>query len=398
MRLVTPSGRELWLAYGMNVHEGGTGEAVERAVDATVLPLRERLRASGPFGISLRLDLPGARALRDDDDARRRLRDRLASEALVPFTANGFVAGDFHALGAKAEVYRPGWHEAEREEYTLALAEVMAALRGPGSTVSISTSPVSFKPFLEPPDVVDRGARRLAVVARRLRAIEDSTSTRVLLGLEPEPLCTIETVDEAVAFFRGPLRHALGGDAGAARHLGICYDVCHQAVEGEDPVDGLGRLAAEGIPVVKVQASCALEVGDPSDPGLRAALARFEDPRWLHQVVVQRPGGARVADLNEALAVRGEAWPGRDPWRVHFHVPVHRDRLDGGLATTQRVLDAALARVARGDVTEHVEIETYTWASLADADRAGATLVESIAREYEHVLGVLESNGARRAP
>src|SRR5688572_1637036 len=120
MRLVTPSGRELWLAYGMNVHEGGTADAVERALDSTVLPLRERLRADGPFGVSLRLDLPGARALRDDDVARRRLRDRLASDALVPFTANGFVAGDFHALGGKADVYRPGWHEEAREEYTVA--------------------------------------------------------------------------------------------------------------------------------------------------------------------------------------------------------------------------------------------------------------------------------------
>jgi hypothetical protein len=78
-------------------------------------------------------------------------------------------------------------------------------------------------------------------------------------------------------------------------------------------------------------------------------------------------------------------------------VPVHRRDLDGGLLTTQPVLDDALGRVARGDVTEHVEIETYTWASLSDADRAGATLVESIAREYEHVLGVLEAHGARRS-
>src|SRR5687767_4612241 len=253
MRLVTPAGTDLWLAYGMNVHEGGSADALERAIDDTVLPLRDRLGVRGPFGLALRLDRPGALALREDDARRGRLKARLEALRLVPFTANGFVAGDFHSRGTKAEVYRPTWNDPAREEYTIALAEVMTSLRGPGASVSISTMPVSFKPFGDPPSRLQDAANRLAVCARRLRGLEESTGTRVGLAIEPEPLCAIETVEEAVAFFRGPLRKALGDDRAARRHLGVCYDVCHQAVEGEDPARGIDLLRAEGIPIWKVQ-------------------------------------------------------------------------------------------------------------------------------------------------
>ena len=401
MRLVTPAGTDLWLAYGMNVHPGGSVETLERAVWETVLPLRDRLRADGPFGVALRFDAETAASLRDDDTRRALVRGVLGGHDLVPFSANGFVAGEFHAAGVKEDVYRPTWHDRERLEYTLALAEVMASLRGPGEVVSISTAPASFKGFDEGPRAVQDAAHHLVYAARWLRGLEGSTGTRVVLGLEPEPLGTLETTEETVAFFRGPLREAFGRDRGAMRHLGVCYDGCHQAVEHEDPGESLDALRRAGIPVVKLQASSALELTDPADEAGRAALARFIEPRWLHQVVCRTGTGgrARVRDLPEALSgERAESWRtvGK-PWRVHFHVPVWRDRAVEPLLTTRHVLEAALRRVAKGDVTEHLEIETYTWDALPEADRADG-LVESLAREYEWVLSVLEEEGVRRVP
>jgi hypothetical protein len=56
----------------------------------------------------------------------------------------------------------------------------------------------------------------------------------------------------------------------------------------------------------------------------------------------------------------------------------------------------ALERIARGDVTDHLEVETYTWEALPLPAREGGSLVESLAREVEHVLGVLASAGVRR--
>src|SRR5688572_30720166 len=129
----------------MNVHPGGSPDVLARAIEETVLPLRARLGARGPFGLALRLDAQGVRALADDLLALGALRARLARHDLVPFTANGFVLGRFHGAGVKDAVYRPTWREAEREDYTVALAGVLAALRGPGEVVSISTAPGSWR-------------------------------------------------------------------------------------------------------------------------------------------------------------------------------------------------------------------------------------------------------------
>jgi hypothetical protein len=400
MRLTTPAGTELWLAYGMNVHAGGSVDDVEAAISRTVFPLRERLKVEGPFGVALRLDKDAVSLLRDDDARRGLLSGLLKGYDLVPFTANGFVAGDFHRKGLKEGVYRPTWSEEERVDYTLSLAEVMASLRGAGQSVSISTVPGSFKAFDEGPRAVQHIAHRLAMCARRLHGIEIATGTRIVLGLEPEPCCMLETTEETIAFFRGPLREAFGRDRKAMLHLGVCYDVCHQAVEDEDPVAALDALRAARIPVAKVQASSALELADPSDEAAREALARFDEPRWLHQVVCRTASGgrARALDLPEALSgENAAAWrETHRPWRVHFHVPVYRETAVAALKTTRPVLARALTRVAQGDLTEHLEIETYTWEALPEGERTD-DLVESLAREYEYVLSVLEAAGVRRA-
>src|SRR5688500_10903620 len=122
---------------------------------------------------------------------------------MVAFTANGYVHGRFHGGGVKDAVYRPSWCEVEREAYTLTLARVLAQLAGPGERVSISTSPGSWRAWGEDPEETRRrSAERLASCARGLRELEHETGTRVVLGLEPEPGCTLETSAEAVAFFR----------------------------------------------------------------------------------------------------------------------------------------------------------------------------------------------------
>jgi hypothetical protein len=399
MRLTTESGEDLWLAYGMNLHPGGTLESTQRAIEETVLPLRDRLGAPGPFGVALRFAGEAVERLWHDDVLRRRFGDALAERELLPFTANGFVVGTFHGGPLKESVYRPSWREEARVTYTVRLAEVMASLRGTGARVSISTLPGSWRAWRER-DVERAFAANLVRCARRLHALEHETGTRVVLAVEPEPRCTIETTTELIAFWRGALANEIEEAPWAGRHLGACFDVCHQAVMHEDLGASLRALAQAGVPVAKVQASCALEVPDPNDPAARDALAVFDEPVYLHQVgAPDETGRCRVEeDLPNAL--HEPAWRDRRPWRVHFHVPVFRETSVPPLRTTRPHLDRVLRAVATGRVTEHLEIETYTWDVLPRAEReagSGHDLVEALAREYEHVLGVLEAAGARRA-
>jgi hypothetical protein len=51
---------------------------------------------------------------------------------------------------------------------------------------------------------------------------------------------------------------------------------------------------------------------------------------------------------------------------------------------------------ARNAFTHHLEIETYTWDVLPPGLKIDLT--DSIAREYDWVLGVLHLNAANRRP
>ena len=82
-------------------------------------------------------------------------------------------------------------------------------------------------------------------------------------------------------------------------------------MEYEDPAASIAALDVAGIPIHKLQLSSALRI-ERVDAVARAALAAFDEPTYLHQVVARRGGElARVSDLPEALG-RGAAadYPG----------------------------------------------------------------------------------------
>ena len=138
----------------------------------------------------------------------------------------------------------------------------------------------------------------------------------------------------------------------------------------------------------KVQVSSALVVPDPADPDQRAAIAAFDEPRFLHQV---RSAGGGAMDLPDALASldRGA------PWRVHFHVPVHDDDF-GLLASTRAAIAPILAAAVALAEPPHLEVETYTWAVLPPARRPRdeAGLIDGIARELAWTLARCAELGA----
>jgi hypothetical protein len=170
-------------------------------------------------------------------------------------------------------------------------------------------------------------------------------------------------------------------EAAMRRHLGLCYDVCHAAVEFEDPRGSIERLRARGIGIYKLQLSAALRVARFGAQSARQ-LAEFAEPVYLHQVV-RRANGAltRYVDLPQALA-EAEGAEGSE-WRVHFHVPIFLERMEH-FDTTQSFLAEILQLHRQDPVSDHLEVETYTWDVLPAAYR-GAPLAAAIARELDWV-------------
>ena len=203
------------------------------------------------------------------------------------------------------------------------------------------------------------------------------------------------TADDAVAFFRDHLlapasRRAAGNAAGVTldeadvtRHVGVCLDACHMAVEFEDADAAISRLAAAGIRIAKVQLSSALRVRGAG--GRRQALVPFAEDTYLHQVVAKGSGGlTRYVDLPQALQNGGGA---DDEWRVHFHVPIFAASM-GEFETTQSYLADVIQTVARTSCTGCLEVETYTWHVLPPEMRTSDAYT-AIARELSWVLSQL---------
>ena len=407
MRLRGKDGQTLWLGYGMNVHPGGDARSTIEAIQTTVVPLKARLGVAGPFGLAVRWSDAGVRELLAQHSLFEELVGLLRDYDLRIFTGNAFVHGDFHGRGIKDDVYRPDWSEEARGAYTVRFAEVLGRLGKAGvaceGPISLSTSPLSWKGWEDGAARAERGIVEAVLVAAGLWGVERAYGQRVELAFEPEPGCSVETTAELLAAFdtlRAQAEQARAdgalGSVEAEDYLAACYDVCHQAVEWEDAEANLRAIRDAGISIAKLQASCALELTDPHDEAARAALAAFDEPVYLHQVGARDAEGTlHVADdLSDVLD--DPAWRDRGPWRSHFHVPVFRDALVGGLRTTRPELERALRITARESITNHIEIETYTWDVLPEAEKeagSGFDLVDALEREMRWVLGVLAEEG-----
>ena len=393
------------LTYCTNIHPGETWPEIRRNLEEYVLRVRDNVAASRDYGIGLRLSGQAAQALAEPK-ALDEFRMFLGDHKLYVFTINGFPHGTFHGGRIKENVYLPDWLDEERLRYADQLAHILAAVLAdhPDIDGSISTVPGAFKSRARSPRQVSRIAGRLLRHAAGLHKLKEETGRRIVCALEPEPCCLLETISDTVAFFKDHLFSApavaelsrlTGLTPGRAeealrRHLGVCVDTCHAAVEFEDPDEVLETLDAAGIGIAKIQLSAGLRIPRVDRDAL-TALRPFAESTYLHQVVERRAGKLlRYEDLPPALQAideaQGHGAPDRE-WRVHFHVPLFLRRL-GPFENTQPFLTRLLQlQVARAPTT-HLEIETYTWDVLPEEYR-GMSVVDAVTREMQWVMGTL---------
>jgi sugar phosphate isomerase/epimerase len=391
MRLRHPDGQTIHLGYCTNVHPAEDLDGIVTQLDTYAVPIRERLDTD-VLGLGLWLPAPVARALAAEPVLRRRLRAELTGRGLEVVTLNGFPYQAFQAPVVKMAVYQPDWTSRARLDYTLDLARVLADLL-PGDAVrgSVSTLPLAWR---TPWDAGRAAAatRHLDELARGLAEIADRSGRPVRVGFEPEPGCVVESTAQAAALL----------STMDNQWLGVCLDLAHLACAWEEPAAALARLRSAGLPVVKVQVSAALQADDPV--AAAAALREYAEPRFLHQTRAAGCSGAAdpadrahaADDLDDALAA---ALP--DPWRVHYHVPLHAAP-EAPLTSTVPVLRTALRSLFAGPVAgaDHLDVETYTWGVLPAARRPDSTagLADGIAAELAFARDELTALGLTITP
>jgi sugar phosphate isomerase/epimerase len=387
------------LTYCTNIHAGETWPEIAASLERHLPTIKERVSPDAPMGLGLRLSAVAAQELADPS-AREQLKHFLAAGDFYVFTVNAFPYGSFHGRRVKEQVYAPDWRSPERVAYTNLVADVLADVAPAGFETSISTVPGAFRASVAGRNDIDAIANGLVRAAAYLFHLATTQGRTIILALEPEPACFLETTEEAVHFFEEhlfslPARQlfhsltAVGGERAEGalrRHLGLCFDACHAAVEFEDVRASLEKVREAGIRVAKIQLSSAIKV-PVIGPESESRLAAFDDGVYLHQTVETRDGRlTRHTDLPDALAAlrRGEAG---GEWRVHCHVPVFLEGF-GALRSTQDTLRDVLRLCRERDVSPHLEVETYTWNVLPTELRNG-DIATNIARELAWVRSEL---------
>ena len=349
-----------------------------------------------PFGVSLRLSGASAATLAGDP-AERSCAEFLASQDLYVYTVNAFPHGPFKGRSVMEDVYEPDWTTDERARYTMDVADVLADITEPGVEPTIQTAPLAFRPKVSGPDYVARFTHNLLRVVAHLVDLERRTGAGSSWRSNPSRSATSRRPTRPSATSRstctrrprrGSSRPSPGSPsrrstACVRRHLGVVFDIGHQSVGFEDIPASLELLVAAGIPIFKLQEAAALWVPEVTEEAVRE-LERFTDTIYLSQTTERRDGEViRYLNLGDAL----EAWRaspgGAREWRTHFHVPVFLDEI-GAFRTTRSGIEDALRMHAETPLSDHLEIETYTWDVLPAHLKTG-DIDEYVSREIEWV-------------
>src|SRR6266566_408910 len=380
------------LAYCTNIHRGESWSETFGALERHTLAVRRRVCPDKPYAIGLRLSDQASREL-SDKEALVAFRKWLDRNNCYIFTINGFPYGRFHGARVKEQVYQPDWTTNERVEYTNRLFDLLTRLLPEGIEGSVSTVPGSFKPFIKTPGQVRAMRNNFWRCVEHVAKVSERSGKQLHLGLEPEPLCHLETSEETVSFFDA-LRADRPNDSRLEAHLGVNYDTCHLAVEFEEPRDVVGRFRQHGIRISKLHFSSALKVRPT--PEVCTALKAFTDEIYFHQVVARSKDGAvtRFEDLDVALAnpQSGVRNPQSAEWRIHFHVPLHSTPTVLFDTTADHLLGVMDIMKADPRLCPHIEMETYTWEVLPP-ELKNRNVVDQLVAEYEWTLARLAERG-----
>lgn len=239
----------------------------------------------------------------------------------------------------------------------------------------------------------------MAKIAEKLYKINQQNKQVLHLDIEPEPDGLLENTLEVISWFNewlipqgsAYLKQQLEltdeeAEACLKNHIRICYDVCHFAIGYENPEEVFRLLKDEGIKIGKIQISSALKARIPQiaedRQWVKDALNPFVESTYLHQVVGRNSQGqlSQYPDLPNALKKLSDT--DAEEWRIHFHVPVFLGSY-GKLESTQDDILEVLDYIKKEKVTNHLEVETYTWEVLPVDIQL--ELTDSIIRELEWV-------------
>jgi len=395
--------KDFQLTYCTNIHPGFDWTTTFDSLRKHVPKIKKEVAPNIPFGLGLRLSNKASEEL-DKDGNMARFKTWLSDNDVYVFTMNGFPYGNFHDERVKENVHTPDWTTEERVVYTKRMFDQLASLLVKEVSGGISTSPISYKYWHKSPEATHRafttGAQNLAEIALHLHRLEKKTGKYLHLDIEPEPDGMLENSDEVLGFFsdyllpiaKPILKKSLEKNEAEIteiihRYITVCYDICHFSLAYEEPKDSFRKFEKAGIKIGKIQVSAALKIcANPSgNEDIWKSLALFDEPTYLHQVTEKLDG--KVKTYNDLpIVLRNK--PTFKELRAHFHVPIFLEKFEMLFSTQDHILKV-IDYLSEHPISEHLEIETYTWDVLpVDLKKE---LSASIIREIDWFINVFKA-------
>jgi len=389
------------LTYCTNIHPGQDWASTFESLVEYLPVIKNKISKEQPFGIGLRLSNKASEELAMNENLPQ-FKNWLIKNDLYVFTMNGFPYGNFHDEVVKDKVHEPDWTTRDRVNYTIRLFEQLAYLLPEGVSGGISTSPISYKHWHKNTDrkkeVLEKGAIHLSEVILKLYELEERTSKYLHLDIEPEPDGMLENTEDVLTFYRNfllpiakkELIETLDVSEEKAkdlvlRYCTLCYDICHFSLAYEEPDYTFKKLKDAGIKIGKIQVSAALKVkfDTPDKDKIWESLAQFDEPTYLHQVTVNSKQGVKTYnDLPVVLKNKTDV----SELRAHFHVPIFLESFEELYSTQDHILKV-ITILRENMISEHLEVETYTWDVLPGSLKK--ELSESIIREMNWFIDKL---------
>lgn len=385
----------LHLTYCTNIHPGQDWKSTFESIQAYVPRIKNKVSPRQAFGLGLRLSNKASEEL-DLGTNMAIFQQWLTENDVYIFTMNGFPYGNFHDERVKDRVHAPDWTTKARLIYTKRLFKQLSVVLPKGTNGGISTSPITYKHWhkteKESVKAYEVGAQHMLQVALYLYELEEMTGKYMHLDIEPEPDGFLENSDEVVTFFSDYLIPVgipffkkelnisdLQAEALIKKYITVCYDICHFSLAYEEPGDTFEKFKRENIIVGKIQVSAALKIvfKGSDDASIWQELSRFNEPTYLHQVTEKL--GDTVKTYQDLPLVLDKK-VAHEELRAHYHVPIFLERY-GALFSTQDHILKTINYLRENSITEHLEIETYTWDVLPSDLKQD--LSESIIREIE---------------
>lgn len=386
------------------MHPGADLAAVIRNIEQHFVAVKKR-RELTHMASGLWLSEQVVSQLQSDKSALPRFQETLQQAGVQLTSLNGFPFGDFHQAVVKQKVYLPTWAEAERLTYTKNLAVILAECLPANEPVgAISTLPLAYAQGWTT-SLHGIAVEQLLDLVAFLGDLENQTGKQIQVCIEMEPDCVLQETHELVKFFTDDLlpNAELRGIAQntVLRHLGCCYDTCHQAVMGEDISLSLQQITNAGIKLGKIQISNAVKASLHNKQQATQLTELFADNKFLHQTKVFEQGQFQQALTDLALAPLVqvlEQCQGKIETTIHYHIPVNQSATDLPLpflqATQYAILQTLDFLQQHPEHRPFLEIETYTWLNfLQQGLNKTERLHQGFELEFNWLESALESRG-----